>query len=305
MKKILVATEKPFAPQAIKKMKEVITDGGFEFVLLEAYSGKEELAGALQKASGLIVRSDIIDGPLLEAANSLEIAVRAGSGYDNIDCKTATVKGVVVMNTPGQNANAVAELALGLMIYAIRNFYTGKTGSELQGKTLGLHGFGNISRKLFYIAKALGMDVIVYTEYSKKQASEISLENASSLEDLYKRSDVVSVHVPAKGGHIESVNYEILKHLKEDAIVVNTARKEVIAEEDLIRFMDERKDVKYVSDIAPAKHTEFEGKFSGRYFSTPKKMGAQTKEANMNAGVAAAEQVVSYLKNGNTTFRVN
>jgi len=253
----------------------------------------------------LIVRSDIVDAEVLNAAQNLKIVVRAGAGYDNIDLETAAKNGVVVMNTPGQNANAVAELAVGLAIYGIREMFSGKQGGELRGRTLGLHGFGFVARNVFRIARALGMKVIVYTRYSREAAAAIGLKVVHSLEELYAKSDIVSIHVPAKGEHINSVSCDVLKHIKEECIIINTARKEVISEPDLIKVMVKKPGIKYLSDIAPDNIEEFEEKLKGRYYFTPKKTGAQTAEANINAGVAAAEQIVDFFEHGDIGCKVN
>ena len=273
--------------------------------LLEGYSSKQELLKAVSSADALIVRSDKIDEEVFEVAQNLKIVVRAGAGYDNIDLETATKKGVVVMNTPGQNSNAVAELAIGLAIFGIREMFSGKPGGELRGRTLGLHGFGFVARNVFRIARALGMKVIVYTRYSKHAAAAIGLKVTNSLEQLYEKSDIVSIHVPALGEHIKSVSYEVLKHLKDGSIIVNTARKEVINEPDLVKIMEENPGIKYMSDITPDCEAEFEQKFQGRFFFTPKKAGAQTAEANINAGVAAAEEIVDFFEKGDCTYQVN
>ncbi len=305
MKKILIATDKPFANEALEKIKKVITKGGHQILLLENYQTKTELIKAVADADALIVRSDIVDAGVMDSAPNLRIIVRAGAGYDNIDCNYAKEKGIVVMNTPGQNANAVAELAICIAIYGIREMFSGKTGRELRGRTLGLHGFGYVARNVFRIARALGMKVIVYTRYSKEAAAAIGLKVTHSLEELYRKSDVVSIHVPAKGEHLKSVSYEVLKELKKGAMIVNTARKEVINEDDLIRFLEERNDVKYITDVEPDNKEIFAQKFPGRYYATPKKLGAQTAEANTNAGVAAAEQIVDFFITGDITYQVN
>jgi len=305
VKKILVATDKPFAAVAIKKISKIIDKAGYSLLMLEKYTSKGQLIEAVKDADGLIVRSDLIDREVIAAATNLKIVVRAGAGYDNIDCISAAEKGVVVMNTPGQNANAVAELAIGLAVYGIREMFSGKTGGELRGRTLGLHGFGFVAHNVFRIGRAMGMKVIVYTRYSKGEAAAIGLKVTDSLEELYRKSDVVSVHVPAKGEHIGSVSYPVLHEMKKGCILVNTARKEVINESDLIRIMEMRPDVKYLSDIEPENKVVFLEKFPGRCFFTPKKMGAQTEEANVNAGVAAAKQVVDFFEKGDTTFQVN
>ncbi len=307
MRKILIATEKPFAPVAIKKISKIFEKAGnnYNLVLFENYTDQKELLKAVADADALIVRSDIVNTEVFTAAPKLKIVVRAGAGYDNIDCDAATAKNVVVMNTPGQNSNAVAELAIGLAIFGIREMFSGKPGGELRGRTLGLHGFGYVARNVFRIARAMGMKVIVYTRYSKAAAAAIGLKVTKSLEQLYEKSDVVSIHVPARGEHIKSVSYEILKHLKDDAVIVNTARKEVINEPDLVKIMEEKPNIKYMSDITPECENEFAEKFKGRYFFTPKKAGAQTAEANINAGVAAAEQIVAFFEKGDVSYKVN
>jgi D-3-phosphoglycerate dehydrogenase len=305
MKRVLIATDKPFAPIATKKIGKVFKKAGYSVKLLENYTSKTELLFAVKSAEALIVRSDIIDAEVFEVAPELKIIVRAGAGYDNIDLQTATKKGVIVMNTPGQNANAVAELAIGLAIYGIREMFSGKQGGELRGRTLGLHGFGFVARNVFRIARALGMKVIVYTRYSREAAAAIGLKVVHSLEELYAKSDVISIHVPAKGEHIRSVSCDVLKHVKDDCIIINTARKEVISEPDLVQAMKSKPGIKYLSDIAPDSINEFEDNLKGRYFFTPKKAGAQTAEANINAGVAAAEQIVDFFEYGNVGCKVN
>jgi len=305
MKKILIATVKPFAPVAVKKISKIFKKQGYTVQLLERYSEKQELLDAFADVDAAIIRSDKIDEEVLRAAKNLKIVVRAGAGYDNVDLKAATQNNVVVMNTPGQNANAVAELAIGLAILGIRELFSGKPGGELRGRTLGLHGFGFVARNVFRMARALGMKVIVYTRYSKHAAAAIGLKVTNSLEQLYEKSDVVSIHVPARGEHLKSVGYEVLEHLKDGSIIVNTARKEVINESDLIKIMEKRPGIKYMSDLTPDSVLEFEEKFPGRYFFTPKKAGAQTAEANLNAGIAAAEQIVDFFEKGDATYQVN
>jgi D-3-phosphoglycerate dehydrogenase len=305
MEKILIATQKPFAQVAVKRIKEMIVSSGYQASFLENYPEKSELINAVADADALIVRSDIVDQEVLHAAGKLKIVVRAGAGFDNIDCTEASKKNIVVMNTPGQNSNAVAELAVGLMIYGVREFFSGKQGGELRGRTLGLHGFGYVARNVFRIAQSFDMKVIAFTKHSKGDAVSLGLKVTDSLEELYRASDIVSIHVPARGEHIRSVNDDILKHLKAGGIIVNTARKEVIDEESLIKIMEQRPDLRYLSDIIPDCKEVFEQKFEGRYFFTPKKMGAETNEANMNAGIAAAEQIISYFRTGDETFRVN
>lgn len=305
MKRVLIATDKSFAPVATKKIGKVFKKAGYNVELLENYTSKAELLTAVKNAEALIVRSDIVDAAVLEAAQELKIVVRAGAGYDNIDLRAATKQGVVVMNTPGQNANAVAELAIGLAIYGIREMFSGKQGGELRGRTLGLHGFGFVARNVFRIARAMGMKVIVYTRYSREAAAAIGLKVVHSLEELYAKSDVISIHVPAKGEHIRSVSCDVLKHVKDDCIIINTARKEVISEPDLVKAMLAKPGIKYLSDVAPDDLKAFEENLKGRYYFTPKKAGAQTAEANINAGVAAAEQIVDFFEHGDVGCKVN
>ena len=305
MRNVLVATEKPFAYEATKKISKVFQKVGYQVTYLENYKSKPELLDSVVNIDALIVRSDIIDTEVFDQANKLKIVVRAGAGYDNIDLEAATNHGVIVMNTPGQNANAVAELAVGLAIFGIREMFSGKPGGELRGRTLGLHGFGFVARNVFRIARSMGMKVIVYTHYSKHAAAAIGLKVTNSLEQLYEKSDIVSIHVPARGEHIKSVSYEVLKHLKDGSIIVNTSRKEVINEPDLLKIMEEKPRIKYMSDVTPDCANEFAENFEGRFFFTPQKAGAQTAEANINAGLAAAEQIVSFLEKGDCTFQVN
>ncbi len=305
MKKVLIATEKSFAPAAIKKMDKIFRKGDYKVQLLENYLSKSDLLSSIADANAAIIRSDKFDSEVFDIAKNLKIVVRAGAGYDNVDLEVATQNGVVVMNTPGQNSNAVAELAIGLAIYGIREMFSGKQGGELRGRTLGLHGFGFVARNVFRIARAMGMKVIVYTRYSKHAAAAIGLKVTNSLEQLYEKSDIVSIHVPARGEHIKSVSYEVMKHLKDESIIINTSRKEVINEPDLIKIMNEKPNIKYMSDIKPDCAQEFETRFAGRYFFTPKKAGAQTKEANINAGVAAAEQIRGFFEKGDCTYQVN
>jgi len=305
MRKILIATEKPFAPVAVKKIGKIFEKAGYEILLLEKYTDKQELLNAVVDVDAAIIRSDKFDEEVLKVAKNLKIVVRAGAGYDNVDLDAATANDIVVMNTPGQNANAVAELAIGLAIMGLREMFSGKPGGEMRGRTLGLHGFGFVARNVFRIARAMGMKVIVYTRYSKAAAAAIGLKVTGSLEELYEKSDVVSIHVPARGEHIKSVSTEILSHLKDGSILVNTARKEVINEPDLVKCMEEKPGIKYMSDLTPDCAAEFEEKFAGRFFFTPKKAGAQTAEANLNAGLAAANQIVDFFEKGDKTFQVN
>jgi D-3-phosphoglycerate dehydrogenase len=304
--KVLIATDKPFAKTAVDGIRKKIEAAGYELALLEKYTGKAQLLDAVKDVDAIIIRSDVIDAQVFEAARELKIVVRAGAGYDNVDLNAATAHQVCVMNTPGQNANAVAELALGLMVYAVRNFYDGMSGTELMGKKLGIHAYGNVGRNVARIAKGFGMEIYAYDAFCPKEAIEKDgVKVVGSVEELYRTCNIVSVHIPATPETKSSINYALLKDTPKGAILVNTARKEVINEDQLIKLMDERSDFKYVSDIMPTANTKFEELFVGRYFSTPKKMGAQTAEANNNAGIAAAEQIVAYLKEGIDTFRVN
>ena len=304
--KVLVATEKPFAPIAVDGIRKETEAAGYELALLEKYTDKAQLLEAVADADALIVRSDIVDAEVLDAAKKLKIAVRAGAGYDNIDLDAATAHGVCVMNTPGQNSNAVAELAVGMMIMAVRNFYDGKSGTELMGKKLGIHAYGNVGRNVARIAKGIGMDIYAYDAYCPKEAMEADgIKPVGSAEELYSTCNVVSLHIPATAETKGSVGYDLVNRMPKNGLLVNTARKEVIDEEGLLRLMADRPDLKYVTDIMPARHADFAAQCPGRYFSTPKKMGAQTAEANINAGIAAARQIVAFLKDGCERFRVN
>ncbi|MDR0833457.1 MAG: 3-phosphoglycerate dehydrogenase [Candidatus Symbiothrix sp.] len=304
--KILIATDKPFAAEAVKGIKEVIDGAGMELALLEKYTEKSQLLDAVHDANAIIIRSDIIDAEVLDAAKALKIVVRAGAGYDNVDLAAATAHNVVVMNTPGQNSNAVAELALGLMVYAVRNFYDGSSGSELRGKKLGIHAYGNVGRNVARIAKGFGMEIYAYDAFCPKEVIENDgVKAVSSAEELYATSQFISLHIPATAETKNSINAALLNKMPKGAVLVNTARKEVINEAELVKVMEARPDFKYVTDIMPGNDAELKEKFAKRYFSTPKKMGAQTAEANNNAGVAAAKQIVDFLVNGNTKFQVN
>ncbi len=303
--KVLVATEKPFAPVAVEGIRKEIEGAGNELVLLEKYTDVAQLLAAVKDADALIVRSDKVTPAVLDAAANLKIVVRAGAGYDNIDTEYAKGKGVVVENTPGQNSNAVAELVFGLLVYAVRNFYNGKAGTELKGKKLGILAFGNVGRNVARIAKGFGMDVYAYDAFCPKDVIEESGVHAvGSQDDLFKECDIVSLHIPATAETRQSINYALIGQMKKGGIVINTARKEVVNEPELLKLMSEREDLKYITDIKPDADADF-AKFEGRYFSTPKKMGAQTAEANINAGIAAAKQINAYFNEGCTKFQVN
>lgn len=305
MAKVLIATEKPFAAPAVNGIKEVIEGVGFELALLEKYTEKSELLAAVADVDAIIIRSDKVDAEVLDAAKNLKIVVRAGAGFDNVDLDAATAHNVVVMNTPGQNANAVAELVLGLLVFGVRNFYNGKAGSELMGKKLGILAFGNVGRNVARVAKGFGMEVCAYDAFCPADVIESSgVKAMASQADLFKESDIVSLHIPATAETKQSINYDLCSTMKKGAILINTARKEVIDEAGLLKLMEERQDFKYITDIKPDADADF-AKFEGRYFSTPKKMGAQTAEANTNAGIAAAKQIVSFINDGVTKFCVN
>ncbi len=303
--KVLVATEKPFAAAAVKGIKEEIEGAGNELVLLEKYTEKAQLLEAVKDVDAMIIRSDKVTAEVLDAANNLKIVVRAGAGYDNIDLEAATAHGVVAENTPGQNSNAVAELVFGLLVYAVRNFYNGKAGSELKGKKLGILAFGNVGRNVARIAKGFGMEVFAYDAFCPADVIEAAGVHAvASQDELFKSCDIVSLHIPATPETVKSINYLTVAQLPKNGILVNTARKEVIDEEELLKLMAVREDLKFITDIKPDADEEF-AKFEGRYFSTPKKMGAQTAEANINAGIAAAKQINAFFKDGCTKYQVN
>ena len=303
--KILVATEKPFAAAAVNGIKAEIEGAGNELALLEKYTDKQQLIDAVADADALIIRSDKVTPEVLDAAKQLKIVVRAGAGYDNVDCVYAKEKGVVVENTPGQNSNAVAELVFGLLVYGVRNFYNGKSGSELMGKKLGILAFGNVGRNVARIAKGFGMEVYAYDAFCPKEAIEAAGVTAVDSQDaLFENCDVVSLHIPATPETKQSINAALVGKMKKNAILINTARKEVINEPELLKLMEERTDIKYITDIMPDADADFR-KFEGRYFSTPKKMGAQIAEPNINAGIAAAKQINAFFKDGCTKFQVN
>jgi D-3-phosphoglycerate dehydrogenase len=304
--KILVATEKAFAPAAVEQIREVSMAGGHELVLLENYKGAEELIAAVSDADALIVRSDLITREILVAAEKLRIVVRAGAGYDNIDLETCTARGIVAMNTPGQNSNAVAELVFGLMLYHARGGFNGKTGNELRGNTLGIHAFGNVGKYVAAIARGLGMITYAFDPFVHDNVIVSSgVKVCRSAEELYSRCRYVTLHMPANSSTMKSIGYDLLFRMPPHAVLVNSARKEIINEEDLLRVFNDRHDFSYLADVEPDCKATFEDKYKGRFFFTPKKMGAQTEEANINAGIAAARQIVDYFKTGNEKFRVN
>lgn len=304
--KVLVATEKPFAAVAVNGIRQEIENAGYTLGLLEKYTDRSQLTEAVADADALIIRSDKVDAALLDAAKNLKIVVRAGAGYDNVDLEAATAHNVCVENTPGQNSNAVAELVFGLAVMAVRNMYAGTSGTELKGKRLGIHAFGQVGRNVARIAKGFGMEVSALDPYCPDEVMvQAGVKPVHSVEELYKNNDIVSLHIPATAETKGSVGYNLLMQMPKGGVLINTARKEVIDEAGLDKALTERTDLKYVADIKPDTAEELKSKFDSRVFFTPKKMGAQTAEANINAGIAAAKQVVAYLRDGIDKFRVN
>lgn len=303
--KVLVATEKPFAATAVQGIRAEIEAAGNTLALLEKYTDKQQLLDAVADADAMIVRSDKVTSEVFDAAKQLKIVVRAGAGYDNVDCDYAKSKNVVVENTPGQNSNAVAELVFGMLVYAVRNFYNGKSGSELKGKKLGILAFGNVGRNVARIAKGFDMDVYAYDAFCSKESIEAEGVHAvNSQDELFEQCDIVSLHIPATTETRQSIGSVLVSKMKKNGILINTARKEVINESELLQTLAERTDLKYLTDIMPDADAEFRA-FEGRYFSTPKKMGAQTAEANTNAGIAAAKQINAFFNDGCTKYQVN
>lgn len=306
MKKILIATDKPFAKVAVDGVRNIIEKAGHELVLLEKYTSHQELIDAAAKADAMIIRSDKANKEVIENTNSLKIIVRAGAGFDNIDLEACTAKGIIAMNTPGQNSNAVAELALGFMVMAARNCYDGTSGTELKGKKLGIHAFGNVGRLVAKIAQGFGMEVYAYDAFVKPEAMKAEgVTPVNSAEELYTNCQYISLHIPATAETKQSINYALLTKMPKNAVLINTARAEVIHEEEMLKVLEDRTDFKYFSDIMPKNAELYTDKFAKRFFFSPKKMGAQTSEANINAGLAAANQIVRFFENGEETFRVN
>lgn len=304
--KILVATEKPFAPAAVALIKEVVIAEGHEFALLEKYTDNSELYAAVADADAMIVRSDKVTKEVVDAAKNLKIVVRAGAGYDNLDLDALSAKNIVAMNTPGQNSNAVAELAFGMMVFLARGKYNGKAGTELKEKKIGIHAYGNVGRYVATIAKGFGMEVYAFDPFVDDALIEADgVKVVKSMEELYTTCQYVSLHIPANDKTKKSIGFDILSKMPKNAVLVNTARKEVIDEEGMLKLMAEREDFKYLSDIAPDCREEMESKYTDRVFFTPKKMGAQTSEANINAGVAGANQIAKFLATGDITYKVN
>lgn len=306
MKKVLIATEKPFAPVALKQMAEIIAKAGCELKLLEKYTSKEELLEAVKSVHGLIVRSDIVDRAVIDAATDLKVVVRAGSGFDNLDLAACKERGIVAMNTPGQNSNAVAELTIGMMIFMARGNFKGGSGTELKGKTLGVYGCGYIGRRVAKLAQCFGMKVLALDPCITKIGMDAyDIKVAASVEEIFANSDYLTLHIPANANTKKSIGFDLLNLMPAGATLINTARKEIIDEEGLKKIFEAKSGFKYVTDIAPDCHAELADKYAIRYYATPKKQGAETAEANINAGVAAAEQAVAYLEKGDRTFMVN
>ena len=305
--KVLIATEKPFAKTAVEGIEAILKEANYEVVRLEKYTDKAELLAAVADVDALIIRSDKVTAEVIEAAKQLKIVVRAGAGFDNVDLAAATAHNVVVMNTPGQNSNAVAELALGMMVYMARNQFNPGTGTELQGKTLAIHAYGKVGRLVGLKGKALGMNVIAYDPFITDEAvfERDGVKKMNSVAELYAAADYLSLHIPATAETKGSIGYDLAMSMPKGATIVNTARKEVINEEGLMKAMEEREDLKYITDVAPEAKDAYAEKFGKRYFGTPKKQGAETAEANVNAGLAAARQIVDFFVNGNVRFQVN
>ena len=304
--KVLLATQKPFAAAAVAGIRNILEGAGHEVVLLEKYAAQEDLVAAVADVEAMIIRSDKVDAAVIAAAPKLRIVVRAGAGYDNVDLAAATARGIVVMNTPGQNSNAVAELAIAMMIYMSRNQFTPGTGSEIQGKKVGIQAYGNVGRLVAMKAKALGMDVMAFDPFvpaDKMQADGVA--PAASLEDMYAACNFISLHIPAIPATIGSIGSKLLKLMPKGGCLINTARKEVINEPELVEILSEREDLKYITDVAASNQEELNEKFGKRVFATPKKMGAETAEANVNAGLAAAGQICKFFAEGCTKFQLN
>ncbi len=306
MKKVLVATDKPFAAIAVKGIRQIVESAGYELLLLEKYTDPADLIKAVENADAMIVRSDLVTPEVIKAAKNLKIVVRAGAGYDNIDLPASTAAGVVVMNTPGQNSNAVAELAFGMMVYQVRNQFNGSSGTELMGKTIGLHAYGNVGKNVARIARGFGMEVLAFDPFVPADViAKEGVTPVAEIGDLYAKCQFVSLHIPANEKTKKSINSDLLAKMPKGAVLVNTARKEVINEESLLQMFADREDFRYVSDVAPDCLETLKEKYAGRFFVTPKKMGAQTSEANVNAGLAAARQIVDFFEKGDIRYKVN
>jgi len=306
MTKVLIVTEKPFAKAAVDQIKEIFDVAAYDCLVFEKYKNQNELIEAVNDADALIIRSDKITQEVISAAKQLKIVVRAGAGYDNVDLEAASDNNIVVMNTPGQNSNAVAELTFGMMVYQMRNHFNGTAGSELKGKKLGIHAYGNVGKNVARIAKGFDMEVFAFDPFVSRETIEADgVRVFDKVEDLYATCDFVSLNVPATPQTIQSINYELLSKMKKGASLINTARKEVIHEEELLKIFEENEGFHYIADIAPGNRSIIEEKYADRCFFTPKKMGAQTAEANINAGIAAAKQIIAFFEEGTTTYQVN
>jgi len=304
--KVLVATDKPFAKAAVDGIRNIVEGAGHELALLEKYTDVNDFYAAVKDADALIVRSDKVTKEVVDATQNLKIVVRAGAGYDNLDLAACTAKNIVAMNTPGQNSNAVAELALGMMVFMARNQFTPGTGGELLGKKLGIHAYGNVGRLVARIAKGFGMEVYAFDPFvtPEKMAAE-GIKPCQSVEEMYSTCQYISLHIPANNQTKKSIGYDLLSKMPKGGCLVNTARKEVIHEEEMVKLLDERTDLKYITDIAADNQAELNEKFGNRVFASPKKMGAETAEANINAGLASANQIIKFFQTGDTTFQVN
>ncbi len=306
MRKVLVATEKPFAKAAVNQIKSTFEKAGYSCSFFEKYENGDELKKVVADAEALIIRSDKITAEIMDAAPKLKIVVRAGAGFDNVDITAATARNIVVMNTPGQNSNAVAELVLGMLVFQARNHFNGKPGNELKGKKLGIHAYGHVGKNVARIAKGFDMEVFAFDPFVDKVDIEADNVNVfDNIEEMYSTCDYISLHIPANKHTTKSINFALLSKMKEGGTLINTARKEVIDEEGLLKMFNNRNDFRYIADIAPGNREDVEKEFGDRCFFTPKKMGAQTAEANINAGIAAANQIIAFLENGDTTFKVN
>ncbi len=306
MPKVLIATVKPFAKAAVEQIKSVFDNAGYEYRFLEKYEGEGELLTAVKDVDAMIIRSDKVTPAVIDAAQNLKIVVRAGAGYDNVNLEAAAAKGITVMNTPGQNSNAVAELVLGMMVFQARNHFNGTSGTELKGKKIGIHAYGNVGKNVARIAKGFGMSVAAFDPFVPKEAMEADgVQVFDKVEEMYADCDYVSLHIPANQHTIKSINHALLSNMKDHAVLINTARKEVIDEEDIVKVFEEKPGFQYLSDVAPDNKAVIAEKFEGRFFFTPKKMGAQTAEANINAGKAAANQIIGFIEKGDATFKVN
>ncbi|MDY0199856.1 MAG: NAD(P)-dependent oxidoreductase [Tenuifilaceae bacterium] len=306
MAKVLIATDKPFAKVAVEGIRKIVEGAGFELALLEKYTDQSDLVKAVADVDAMIVRSDKVTAEVVEAAKKLKVVVRAGAGFDNLDLAACTAKNVVAMNTPGQNSNAVAELAIGMMIFMARNQFTPAAGTEIQGKRLGIHAYGNVGKLVASHAKGFGMEIYAFDPFVKKEDIEKDgVKVVNSVEELYAVSDYLSLHIPANDKTKKSVNFDLITKMPKGATIINTARKEVIDEEGMMKALEERTDIKYATDIAADNQAALAEKFGTRVFATPKKMGAQTSEANVNSGLASANQIVNFIKNGDRTFQVN